>query len=485
MGDPLRGRAFLVTVVPGFVLVRPKKTHAWGAWGSVKRSRPKKRVRLTSSKRHVQKDVRFSPPQRDRWRSASSNASPAALLVRVGAHQGHHYHLNSASRHAHCPRSKVPSRLGRRVEQRSKAREPPVPQFYLRYFACAPKRTNLFNLPRQLMIPAVSIKHQCSRHNFYEFAPNLEDSFADLEANAARVIRRVEAHGHLPDEESDDWLSLLAFIVFQHLRTSNAAKSTDAYTEYFGRLVVENDPKLADIDPNSVKLRNVYAVAMPLSIAPDILPLAHDLRAHLFVNTTGREFITSDDPVVLHNQYCEGITYQGVNGWACAGIQVFWPISPKKLIVLYDRDTYVVPESSPGARASKLSREFDVAQLNSLQILNAHHNVYFAGRTGAGKVLAQCRELCNRRPKTRATFVETEAADNADGTSSAILHSFQPLLPVELRVSKIRVNRRMTRIPLRDRSHMYRSDHPRRHASQRVEDHLPQGMYRVKKTTRI
>ena len=56
-----------------------------------------------------------------------------------------------------------------------------VPQFYLRYFSCAPKRTNLFNFTRRLMIPAVSIKHQCSRHNFYEFAPDLEDSFAELD----------------------------------------------------------------------------------------------------------------------------------------------------------------------------------------------------------------------------------------------------------------------------------------------------------------
>ena len=360
-----------------------------------------------------------------------------------------------------------------------------VPQFYLRHFSCAPKRTNLFNFPRRLTIPAVSIKHQCSRHNFYEFAPNLEDSFADLEANAARVIRSVEAHEHLPDAESDDWLALLAFIVFQKLRTSNAAKSNDALTEYFGRLVMENDPKLADIDPDSVKLRNVYAVAMPLSIAPDILPLAHDLRAHLFVNTTGREFITSDDPVVLHNQYCQGITYQGVIGWNCAGIQAFWPISPRKLIVLYDRDTYVVPESSPGARASKLSREFDVAQLNSLQILNAHHNVYFAGRSGSGKVVAQCEALCHRRPRTRATFVETEASENADGTSSAILHSFEPLLPVELRVSKIRINRQMAEIPLHDRTQMYRKHLPRRHAGQQADHDFPQGMYRVKKTTRI
>ena len=143
----------------------------------------------------------------------------------------------------------------------------------------------------------------------------------------------METEGHLPDVESADWLSLLAFIVFQKLRTSNAAKSDDALTEYLGRLVMENHPELADLDPDSVKLRSVHSVAMPLSAAAELLPLAVDLRAHLFINTTLREFITSDDPVVLHNQYCQGITGEGVKGWNCRGLQAFWPISPRKLIV--------------------------------------------------------------------------------------------------------------------------------------------------------
>ena len=216
-----------------------------------------------------------------------------------------------------------------------------------------------------------------------------------------------------------------------------------------------------------------------------LAPLAVDLRAHLFINTTLREFITSDDPVVLHNQYCQGITGEGVKGWNCRGLQAFWPISPRKLIVLYDRDVYVVPESSSGSRVSKLSHEFDVAQLPSFQILNAHHNVYFAGRSGVRKVVAQCAGLSQRRPKTRATFVETEAVKHPDGTSRAILHSFEPLLPLTLRVSKIRINKQMQMIPLRDRAHMYRRDLLPRPGHQPPPDDMLPGIYRVKRTTRI
>ena len=43
----------------------------------------------------------------------------------------------------------------------------------------------------------------------------------------------------------------------------------------------------------------------------------------------------------------------------------------------------------------------------------------------------------------------------------------------------------MASIPLRDRATMHRKEFPRRRASQHLNDNLPNGMYRVKKTTKI
>ncbi len=360
-----------------------------------------------------------------------------------------------------------------------------MPQFYLRYFSEDGKRVNLFNFSRGRTITGASIKHQCSRHNFYDFAPRLERAFSDMEGAAATVIRGIKAAADIPGQQSNDWFELLAYIVFQKFRTTNAGKLNDAWTNYLGRLMLENSPALEGIDPTSLKLKNMYSVALPLSLAHEFLPFALDLRGHLFVNTTEREFITSDDPVVMHNQYCEGITYRGVTGWNCTGLQVFWPISPLELIVLYDPTTYKVGRSHRGSTVTRLSDERDVAQLNSLQILNAHHNVYFAGINGLNTTESQCRRLGAKRPDTRTMFVETEAVETDAGESSAILYAYEPLLPARLDVSKITVRRERRRVPLHSRAVMYRKDRPPSEEDGVPYGDPPPGRYAVKKVTNI
>lgn len=360
-----------------------------------------------------------------------------------------------------------------------------VPQFYLRSFSVDQKRLNLFNFSRRKTITGASIKHQCSRRNFYKFAPKLENTFADLEGEVAQMIRCIKATGDIPDEQSDDWAALLGFIVFQKLRTTNTGKSFDGITHYFGDFLSENTATSNQSDPTYLNIKNARSVEVPLRIAGEILPIASDLKGHLFVNKTNREFITSDDPVVLYNQYCEDITYLGVTGWNCRGLQVFWPISPRELVVLYDHSIYKVGRSHRGSTVTELTDKQDIFQLNSLQILNAHHNIYFAGINGLNIVEAECKALGNRRPKTRSRIVESEAIESKPGESDGLIHWYDPLLPAKLSVSKITVRRNWRRIPLHTRAQMNRKNTPRTYNIRIPSYYLPSGRYAVKKITEL
>ena len=360
-----------------------------------------------------------------------------------------------------------------------------VPQFYLRYFSKDGKRVALFNFSCGRTIHGASIKHQCSRRNFYGFAPQLEHAFAEMEGKTARAIRCIKAAADIPDERSADWTALLAYIVFQKLRTTNSGKSSDAILGYVGRLLVENEPALEGIDAVDIKQRNVNSVALRLGKAGDVLLVASDLRGHLFINRTGREFITSDDPVVLHNQYCEGIAYRGVTGWNCRGLQVFWPISPRELLLLYDRATYRVGRSHRGSTVSNLCGEHDIAHLNSLQILNAHNNVYFAGSYGLDLAESECKELSHKRPKSRTRFVEAQAVETGSEESKMLYHFYEPLLPAKLRVSKISVRRNLRRVPLHSRGAMYRKNIYWPEDSRDAQGGLPAERYGVKKITDV
>lgn len=57
------------------------------------------------------------------------------------------------------------------------------------------------------------------------------------------------------------------------------------------------------------------------------------------------------------------------------GLQLFFPISSQKCILLYDRRAYDIPEAKNGVLTLRKAR--DVDQLNELFYLNAYNNVFF------------------------------------------------------------------------------------------------------------
>lgn len=73
---------------------------------------------------------------------------------------------------------------------------------------------------------------------------------------------------------------------------------------------------------------------------------------HLILNNSGIEFITSDDPVIVHNQYAEGVKYRGVIGWAFLG--------PTDLLSdITDRDALAVRSRGLSSRKIAPRRERD------------------------------------------------------------------------------------------------------------------------------
>lgn len=334
-----------------------------------------------------------------------------------------------------------------------------VPQFYLRYFSANGKQICMFNFERQRVIPLASIKHQCARRNFYGFLPELEKALSELEGAASATFRAMRASGRPPLPETEDWQHLLTFVLFQKLRTTGSGHLNDTMTDYLAKMLMEGRPEANGIDPDSFRVRNVHAVALPMSLALETLPFMTDLGLHLFINRTSREFVTSDDPVVMYNQYCEGIRYQGVTGWNCRGLQVFVPFSPSEMLMLYDSLVYRIGEARHGNPVTEINREADVASLNALQVLNSHENVYFRGTDQPRATEQQCRAWTSRRPKQKMVFVETERVPEEDGRSSSLLHSFEPLLPHKLEVSSISVRRDARRVSLYSRGNLYRQRH--------------------------
>jgi hypothetical protein len=90
---------------------------------------------------------------------------------------------------------------------------------------------------------------------------------------------------------------------------------------------------------------------------------------------SGSHFITSDNPVVVLNQFCAGVEpHRNFAGFGRAGFQALLPISPEVCLLFYDAKVYKV-----GSRRHSLVEvsKADVEIINSLQIQSAENRVYF------------------------------------------------------------------------------------------------------------
>ena len=331
-----------------------------------------------------------------------------------------------------------------------------VPQFYLRGFSTDGKRITLFNVHRGKLIHGASIKHQCSRRNFYAFAPDLEGAFADVEGVTSRIMRSIGQSDALPAVESGDRVILLMFTVLQYLRTASAARPMDIMADYYAKAFLAESARQRGIDLDDFTIKQKNSVALPLSGAANVFTLAADLKMHLYVNRTAREFITSDAPVVLHNQYCEGIDFQGVLGWACRGLQVALPLSPAHLLLLFDGGIYKVGDSRRGCEVTHIKEVRDVDQFNLLQMLNAQENVYLKDSGADLQLEQEFKRMASKRPATRMKIVETEHVKIDEEHSSSLVHHYEPLLPIKFLVSNISLRRDARRKPLFQRSMLYR-----------------------------
>jgi hypothetical protein len=329
-----------------------------------------------------------------------------------------------------------------------------VPQFYLRAFSQNKKQVRLYNFAGARYVPSAPIRNQCARSKFHAFAPGLEQELAQMEGAWAQAIRSILDRGAPPERFKDEWDFLIEFVVYQRARTTRAADGVNDLADNLIKAQLRDHPAFKDADFDKMKVVNKHAVAFTLRLVHLFCAYAQDLGMHLFLNESPTEFLTSDDPVVAHNQYCEGIS-QGCLGWNCAGLQLFLPLSPSTTLLLYDTSVYKVEGSRSGRLATVLTASSHVEQINSLQALNAKENVYFMSEPSQS--LTQFMATMGpKRPKRRAVREESAPSLLPSGDIRKTIHNYEAMLPVRLALPQISIRRRARRVPLPQRANLFR-----------------------------
>lgn len=250
-----------------------------------------------------------------------------------------------------------------------------VPRFYLKRFSPDERSISLWNIKNNTIVPSAKLKHQCYKDYFYGKELKVENALSLVEGHTSQILKLIDMNRTLPPYDSEEYLTLLVFMLMQYGRTAYAADALDETCNKIMKYFLGPKAKAEGIDLSKFNFGIKNSAQYSLGIVTQFYPLMLDLGCKLILNETNTDFVTSDNPVVLYNQLLSFKKYGSNTGLSAKGLQVFFPISSNLLLVFYDRNAYSL--NSMSKPYVKITSPRDVYELNTLQMTTAYENVYF------------------------------------------------------------------------------------------------------------
>ena len=267
-----------------------------------------------------------------------------------------------------------------------------VPQFYQRRFSDDGKNVGAYLVDQLKSIPQAPIKSQASADYFYTSdtakPENVEKAFSGIEGIANEIMQKLDANHRTPLSKEESF-SLYTFTILQLGRTLSPVQDTREMANMMLRKVLKiqveisknsDNPELADLKDipddviDSITLTDEAAKKLTLGSHLQMLPICIDLKSKVLINETATPFITSDNPVCVYNPFMEKMNYP-LNGLGARGAIIYFPLSPKLALFIYDDNVYKVGNRKQSY--AELHNANDIQELNKLSIVNCNQVIYY------------------------------------------------------------------------------------------------------------
>jgi len=252
-----------------------------------------------------------------------------------------------------------------------------VPRHYLRQFAVAGSELiAVANVAPYRYRGIKGIGGECQETDFEEGNLALSNTLKMLENKTAPTLAAVVKKEDYTLVDFDD---LRWFAATLNLRTKKAAESYKVLPTHMCHEFLNTEIASGRLPPPPEGLTKdiIDWGGVPSFLMRQAIPCAmhmQNLALKLLKPPSNSFFITSDNPVVLLNQYSEGKSQHHYAGLGRAGIQVLLPFAPHLCGLFYDAKVYKV--GSPKHRLLEVDA-IDAELINSLQIQSACDSVYF------------------------------------------------------------------------------------------------------------
>ena len=242
-----------------------------------------------------------------------------------------------------------------------------VPKLYLRNFTVDGRFLSVYNILKRSLHSRVPYDTQCYKDYYYGKDKIWETRLSTLEAEWAIVFQKILAEEAL---SNNDINLVREFALYQLQRTVAANEHLLRQREEviceFGRILYNREGMDFDSVTEEIckeRAKHACSPAESLAFSEKSLPFVHDLELAIIKYNTVQDLITSDAPVIAINPF-----HHPSIGYNCMGLILLFPISNKKLVVLYDAKMY--PKNRGGLYIEN-SDEGEVANLNALQFISA------------------------------------------------------------------------------------------------------------------
>jgi uncharacterized surface protein with fasciclin (FAS1) repeats len=269
-----------------------------------------------------------------------------------------------------------------------------VPQYYFRFFSEDKKSICMLLKSNGKIIKSTPIDTQSSKNNFYgdvSVESRITEFDTKYSANHSIILKQKDLNK--TSEEQIEYL--MENIQFQRLRTLSARDANlpvlDFYRDFFKPQIENLDNYDSGHSEEATKAVNA-AMKMFFDSFSDpkltqIINLENikenkekilDLKLVFLINNTNKSFIFSDSPAAFSNYALRKYKCSKL-GDTNVGLQIFFPLSPKLLIFLYDPDAY----SFEGLMSNifEIDNEEDILSINRLQFHEAFNAIYFSDIT--------------------------------------------------------------------------------------------------------
>lgn len=214
-----------------------------------------------------------------------------------------------------------------------------VPQFILKNFSFEKKKKIwIFDKLESRSFQA-SILDTGAEKYFYELSSSEADIDSEkrlsaLESKCAPIIEKIVSGESLINLSQDEYATLCLFCSVQNLRTNYQRDCLSQFNQTLMTWITENghDPSevenFKDMSPLDIKDFSIYNM---YSMGADLAKHFFNKDLFLVKAPNGCEFLLSDHPITLHNNYPR--PNRGDLGLALKGIEIHFPITPKLCLI--------------------------------------------------------------------------------------------------------------------------------------------------------